>query len=345
MRTWKGSNNRGVMKKAVIIGIASVDGSYLAEFLLEKGYEIVGTVRAGGGDNMQNIEHLQGKCLLEPADLLQYESLASVIQKHQPQEVYNLAALSLPSASWQAAHLTGQVNGLGPLLLLEAIRTLSPHTHFFQASSREIFGEVSNQTANEDTPIHPVNPYGSAKAYAHFITQVYRQSYGIYAVSGILFNHESPRRPLDFITRKITAAAACIKNQAHSIPADSSGISILNPEKKLELWDLDSPRDRGFAGDYVEAMWLMLQHPQPQDFIIASGQVHSVKDICRTAFEYVGLNWADHVVVKAPANQPRSTDSAIGDATRIKQQLGWSPKVSFEELIKMMVQSDLQLFT
>jgi GDPmannose 4,6-dehydratase len=332
------------MAKALIIGLASQDGSYLAEFLLAKGYSVIGTTRASG-DPLDSVAHLKGKVIWETADLSDYQSLSQVIRQHQPDEIYNLAALSVPAASWSHAYLTGQINGLGPVLVLEAIKSSAPQAKFFQATSREIFGPVSSGRASESTPVNPVNPYAIAKTYAHFMTQCYRHSSGIFACSGILFNHESPRRPLSFVTRKVTAAAACIKNQASQIPVDPSGVPILDSQGKLHLWEVDSQRDRGYAAEYVEAMWLMLQQNQPQDYVVATGALSSVRQLCEIAFSHVGLNWQDHVVVDG-SPVPVSSDSGVaGDYSLAKNKLGWQPRTPFSQLIKLMVEADLKAFT
>lgn len=303
------------MPTALIIGAASQDGYYLARFLLSKHYQVIGTLRRGESSDVPQL-------VPEFADLLDYSSLSAVIEKYHPAEIYNLAALSLPLESWSQASLTAQVNGIGPVLIMEAIKAGSPASRFFQASSREI--------------LNPQNPYAAAKLYAHNMVHIYRNTHHLFTVSGILFNHESPRRPASFVTRKITLAAACIKEHI-------SNVDVLNSNGKLELWDLASPRDRGYAGDYVEAMWLMLQNKVPKDYQIATGVVRSVKDIVEIAFSTVGLNWQDYVVVKHPDHLALSPDSAPGDYSEIKSDLGWSPKTSFKDLIEMMVKSDLQI--
>jgi len=307
---------------ALIVGIASQDGTYLAEFLLSKGYQVVGTIRSSGDAST----FIPPQIIQEIADLSDYASLEAVIKKYQPNEIYNLAAFSVSIDSWDKAYLAGQINALGPVLILEAIRLHAPQAKFFQASSREIFGPVASGVANENTPISPTNPYAISKSYAHFMTQCYRNTHGLFAVSGILFNHESPRRPDHFITRKITKAAARIK---------------VNSQEKLTLWNLNSPRDRGFAKEYVEAMWLMLQASNPKDYVIATGELHTVADICDIAFSRVGLNYKDHLLLE-PSPVPEVTDSVKGDASLIKTDLGWSPKTNFKSLIELMVDADLK---
>jgi GDPmannose 4,6-dehydratase len=308
------------MSTALIIGVASQDGSYLSEFLLSKKYSVIGTTRKNG-DDLENITAFANQITLDSADYLDPSSIENLFKKYQPDEVYNLAAFSLPAASWEKAYLTGQITGLGPVLALEAIRKYSPKSKFFQASSREIFGTVSKGIANESTPVNPENPYAAAKAYAHHMVKIYRDSNHLFAVSGILFNHESPRRPTQFVTKKITQAAA--------------------KKETLHLWDLKSPRDRGYAKEYVEAMWLMLQNKTPKDYIIASNSLHTVADICEIAYSHVGLNYKDYVQLD-PSPVPASTDSVRGDYSAIKKDLGWSPKTSFEDLIKLIVNSDLK---
>jgi GDPmannose 4,6-dehydratase len=324
------------MPRALILGIASQDGSYLAELLLAKGYEVVGTTRNAPGDNLESIPFLKSKIIHETADLLDFESVSGLVKKYQPREFYNLAALSVPSESWHQAYLVGQVTGLGPVQGLEAVRQFSPGTRFFQATSREVFGNPDSLVADESTLIVPENPYAAAKAYAHFMTGIYRRTNGLFACSGILFNHESPRRPVNFVVRKITAAVACIKNKVKSEVLDSAG--------RLVLLDLDSQKDRGFAGDYVEAMWLMLQSEKPKDYVIASNSLHSVQEICEIAFSRAGLNWQDYVIVD-PGSKPAPSASAVkGDYSLIKKELGWQPKTDFREMIGMMVDADLSLF-
>ncbi len=308
------------MSTALIVGVASQDGSYLAEFLLAKNYTVIGTTRAAG-DDLTYLSPLASRLTLATADLADPPGLADLVRKYHPDEIYNLAAMSVPIASWDKAYLTGQITGLGPVALLEAVRHHSPQSRFFQATSREIFGPVASHIATEQTPIHPENPYAAAKAYAHFMTRIYRQYNHLFAVSGLLFNHESPRRPLSFVTRKITRAAAS--------------------KQRVHLWDLDSPRDRGFAKEYVEAMWLMLQNKQPKDYVIATGDTHTIAEICNIAYSRVGLNYKDYVVLDPPP-VPVSADSVRGDNSAIRNDLGWFPKTGFKQLIELMVDSDLE---
>ncbi|MBI2845721.1 MAG: GDP-mannose 4,6-dehydratase [Chloroflexi bacterium] len=315
-------------KKALITGITGQDGSYLAELLLEKGYEVIGLVRRSSSPNHERIRHLQGKIKLVSGDLLDSASLVQILKEHRPQEVYNLAAQSFVAASFTQPVYTGEVTGLGVTRLLDAIRAIDPEIRFYQASSSEIFGKAEEVPQKETTPLHPRSPYGVSKAYGHWITINYREAYRLYTCSGILFNHESPRRGLEFVTRKISHGAAKIK---------------LGLAKELRLGNLESRRDWGYAGDYVRAMWLMLQQPQPEDFVIATGQDHSVKDFAELAFRHLGLNWQDYVVVDPQFLRPAEVDHLVGDASKARKVLGWQPTVSFEDLVKMMVEADLIL--
>lgn len=315
-------------KKALISGVTGQDGSYLAEFLLEKGYQVIGMVRRTSTLNFERIEHIQDKLLLAQGDLLDQSSLVAIIREHRPQEVYNLAAQSFVPTSWKQPVLTGEFTALGVTRMLEAIRMVDPTIRFYQASSSEIFGKVREVPQKEKTPFHPRSPYGVAKVYGHWITVNYRESYDIFACSGILFNHESPRRGLEFVTRKVTHGAAQIK---------------LGLAGELQLGNLDAQRDWGFAGDYVRAMWLMLQQSQPDDYVVATGKTHSVRDLCREAFSYLGLEWQDHVTVDPDLIRPAEVDQLVGDASKARRVLGWQPSISFRELIRMMVDSDLAL--
>lgn len=315
-------------KRALITGITGQDGSYLAEFLLEQGYEVIGMVRRTSTINFQRIEHIQDKLILAQGDLLDQSSLVDIIREYRPQEVYNLAAQSFVPISWKQPVLTGEFTALGVTRVLEAIRMVNPTIRFYQASSSEIFGKVREVPQNEKTPFHPRSPYGVAKVYGHWITVNYRESYDMFACSGILFNHESPRRGLEFVTRKVTYGAAKIK---------------LGLANELRLGNLEARRDWGFAGDYIRAMWLMLQQEKPDDYVVATGKTHSVRELCELAFSYVGLNWEDHVVVDPEFIRPADVDLLVGDASKARRVLGWQPIVSFEELIQMMVDADLAL--
>jgi len=313
--------------RALITGITGQDGSYLAELLLEKGYEVVGMVRRSSTESFERIDHIKDRLILAQADLLDQLSIVNIIDQHRPAEVYNLAAQSFVPASWTQPMLTGEFNALGVTKILEAIRLVDKKIRFYQASSSEMFGQVRETPQNENTPFYPRSPYGVAKVYAHWITINYRESFGIHASSGILFNHESPRRGLEFVTRKITDAAARIK---------------LGLADKVKLGNLAAQRDWGYAGDYVDAMWRMVQQPEPDNYVIATGRTHSVEKLTRLAFEQVGLDFKDHVVIDPALVRPAEVDLLIGDASKARKQLGWEPKVSFEELVRMMVEADLK---
>lgn len=316
------------MKRALITGITGQDGSYLAEFLLEKGYKVYGTVRRLSTPNIENIAHLRDKVELISADLLDQGSFTTAIQEAEPDEIYNLAAQSFVKTSWDQPVLTGEFTGIGVTRVLEAIRLVNKKIKFYQASSSEMFGKVTETPQRETTRFHPRSPYGVAKVYGHYITLNYRESYDMFACSGILFNHESPRRGIEFVTRKISNAVARIK---------------LGKQDKLELGNLDAKRDWGFAGDYVEAMWMMLQQDQPDDYVVATGETHSVEEFVTLAFEAVGISdWKQYVVSDHPKHlRPAEVDYLIGDYSKAKEKLGWSPKTSFKELVAMMVNADL----
>jgi len=315
------------MPKALITGITGQDGSYLAEFLLEQGYDVIGMVRRTSTVNFERVKHIQNKITLVSGDLLDQMSLVDCLREHRPQEVYNLAAQSFVPTSWQQPVFTGEVTALGVTRILDAIRTVDPEIRFYQASSSEMFGKVREVPQKETTPFYPRSPYGVAKVYGHWITVNYRESYGLFACSGILFNHESSRRGLEFVTRKVTHGAARIK---------------LGLVDRLYLGNLDARRDWGYAGDYVRAMWLMLQQDTPDDYVVCTGQTHSVRELCEAAFGHVGLNWADYVAVDLRFVRPAEVDLLVGDASKARELLGWEPMVSFEELIAMMVDADLE---
>ena len=317
-------------KRALITGVTGQDGSYLTELLLEKGYEVLGMVRRSSTVNFERIAHLQDKITFVAGDLLDEISMIHILQEHCPQEVYNLAAQSFVPTSFGQPVLTGETTALGVTRLLDAIRLVDPEIRFYQASSSEMFGKVHEVPQTETTPFHPRSPYGVAKVYGHWITLNYRESYGLHATSGILFNHESPRRGLEFVTRKISHTVAQIK---------------LGLGDELRLGNLDAQRDWGFAGDYVEAMWLMLQREIPEDFVICTGQTHSVRDFCEVAFGHAGLNWEEHVVVDETFFRPAEVDLLVGDATKADEMLGWKPETSFESLVTMMVDADIDLLT
>jgi GDPmannose 4,6-dehydratase len=315
------------MPTALITGITGQDGSYLAEFLLEKGYDVVGLVRRTSTVNFQRIQRIQKRLTLVSGDLLDQSSLVAVLQEQRPQEVYNLAAQSFVPTSWSQPVFTGEVTALGVTRLLEAIRQVDPSIRFYQASSSEMFGKVREVPQSENTPFHPRSPYGVAKVYGHWITVNYRESYDLFACSGILFNHESPRRGLEFVTRKVAFGAVLIK---------------LGMARDLRLGNLDAQRDWGFAGDYVRAMWLMLQQDQPDDYVVGTGQTHSVRELCQVAFGHLGLDYEDYVKIDPRFIRPADVDLLVSDPTRAHTTLGWEPKVSFEDLVVMMVEADLQ---
>jgi GDPmannose 4,6-dehydratase len=316
------------MKSALITGITGQDGSYLAEWLLQQGYAVHGIVRRSSTETFDRINHLRERITLHQADLLDQLSLIEVIREVRPDEVYNLAAMSFVPASWKQPVLTGEFTGIGVTRMLEAIRLLDAQgIRFYQASSSEMFGKVREVPQTEATAFHPRSPYGAAKAYGHYITVNYRESYGMFACSGILFNHESPRRGLEFVTRKVTDGAARIK------------MGLAN---ELRLGNLDAKRDWGFAGDYVRAMWLMLQQSQPDDYVVATGEIHSVQELVEVAFGHVGLEWRKHVVQDPALRRPAEVDLLVGDASKARRVLGWKPEVDFASLIRMMVDADLE---
>lgn len=315
------------MPTALITGITGQDGSYLAEFLLEKGYHVVGTVRRSSTEPFERIAHILDRVECLSADLLDQHSLLDAIQATKPDEVYNLAAQSFVQTSWSQPVLTGEFTALGVTRVLEAIRKGAPNARFYQASSSEQFGQVVESPQRESTPFYPRSPYGVAKAYGHWITVNYRESFGLYAVSGILFNHESPRRGLEFVTRKITDAAARIS---------------LGRADKVALGNLEARRDWGFAGDYVRAMWLMLQEREPSDFVVGTGKTWSVREFCQHAFTAAGLNYTDHVTQDKKFFRPAEVELLVADPSRAKEKLGWEPRVGFRDLVKMMVEADVE---
>ncbi len=316
------------MKRALITGLTGQDGSYLAELLLAKGYHVVGMVRRTSTVNFERIAHIQDDVEIVQGDLLDETSLRHILRQHQPDEIYNLAAQSFVQTSWQQAVLTGETTALGVTRLLNAMQECDRDVRFYQASSSEMFGKVVEVPQTERTPFYPRSPYGAAKVYGHWITVNFRESYNLHASSGILFNHESPRRGLEFVTRKITYHVARIKH----------GLA-----RELRLGDLDPRRDWGFAGDYVEAMWLMLQQDRPDDYVIATGETHSVQEFCELAFSRVDLNWQDWVVQDERFMRPAEVDLLIGDASKARDVLAWQPRTSFRDLVTMMVESDMEL--
>lgn len=314
-------------KTALITGVTGQDGSYLAEFLLEMGYRVVAMVRRTSTINFDRIKHIQDKIELVQGDLLDQSSLMEIVREYKPDEVYNLAAQSFVPTSFTQPVLTGEFTALGVTRMLEAIRHVKPDARFYQASSSEMFGKVVEVPQRETTPFHPRSPYGVAKVYGHWITINYRESYNLFACSGILFNHESPRRGLEFVTHKVTYAAARIKK----------GL-----QQELHLGNLDARRDWGFAGDYVRGMWMMLQHDKPDDYVLATGETHSVRELCQVAFDRAGLDWEKHVVVDPKFYRPAEVDLLIGDPAKAGRILGWEPKVTFRGLVEMMVDADME---
>ncbi len=317
-----------VTKRALITGVTGQDGSYLAELLLDKGYEVYGLIRRSSSANFDRIGHIQEQLNLVSGDLMDEISLFSVLREVRPHEVYNLAAQSFVQTSWSQPVLTSETTALGVTRLLDAIRMVDPEIRFYQASSSEMFGKVQSVPQNEVTDFYPRSPYGVAKVYGHWITVNYRESYGLHASSGILFNHESPRRGLEFVTRKVTHGVARIKT---------------GRDQQLRLGNLEAQRDWGFAGDYVRAMWAMLQQDEPDDFVVATGETHSVRQLCEVAFAAAGLNWEDHVVLDERFLRPAEVDSLVGDATKARQVLDWKCETDFFQLVEMMVAADLAL--
>jgi GDPmannose 4,6-dehydratase len=314
------------MPKALITGITGQDGSHLADFLLEKGYEVVGMVRRTSTINFDRIRHIQDRVTIVQGDLLDQVSIIHILQDHHPEEVFNLAAQSFVPTSWQQPVLTGEFTALGVTRMLDAVRTVDKNIRFYQASSSEMFGKVQEVPQRETTPFYPRSPYGVAKVYGHWITINYRESYNLFACSGILFNHEGPRRGLEFVTHKITNSVARIK---------------LGLATELRLGNLESRRDWGWAPDYVRAMWLMLQQDHPDDYVVATGETHSVREFCQEAFGYVGLDWEKHVIVDPNFYRPAEVDMLVGDPSKARRVLGWEPSVNFRELVHLMVDADL----
>jgi GDPmannose 4,6-dehydratase len=328
-------------KRALITGITGQDGSYLAEFLLKKGYEVSGIVRKTSHEYYANIGPIQEELKLYQGDLLDPISLREIIQKVNPDEVYNLASQSHPSESFRQPIHTAEITAIGAHRVLDAILDVNPKAKFYQASSSEMFGWVKEIPQNEDTPFNPANPYAASKLYAYNMTRIYRKSFNMFATNGILFNHESPRRHLGFVTQKVTYAAACaklgIKNSDH---LNEEGEPIVK-DGKVSLGNLDAKRDWGFAGDYVEAMWLIMQYKEPEDFVVATGETHTIAELCEEAFGYLGFDWKDHVVVDKRFVRPTETGPLVGDASKAKKLLGWTPKITFKELVHLMVDSHL----
>ena len=315
-------------RTALITGITGQDGSYLAELLLEKGYEVHGMVRRSSTETFQRLEGIRDDIVLHTGDLLDQRSLVDVLRACEPEEIYNLAAMSFVAASWSQPVLTAEFTAVGVTRMLEAMRETAPEARFYQASSSEMFGMVREVPQSESTPFYPRSPYGVAKCYGHFITVNYRESYDLFAASGVLFNHEGPRRGLEFVTRKVTHGAAAIK---------------LGLQQELALGNLDAERDWGYAKDYVEAMWLMLQQDEPDDYVIATGEAHSVRDLVQIAFDHVGLDPEEHIRIDPRFLRPAEVEHLIGDASKAREKLGWEPRTSFDEMIRLMVDADLEL--
>jgi GDPmannose 4,6-dehydratase len=315
-------------KRALITGITGQDGSYLAELLLDQGYEVIGMVRRSSTVNFERIAHIQDRLTLVPGDLLDEVSMIELLREHRPAEVYNLAAQSFVQTSWGQPVLTGETTALGVTRILDAIRIVDPGIRFYQASSSEMFGKVVEVPQTESTPFYPRSPYGVAKVYGHWITVNYRESYGLHASSGMLFNHESPRRGLEFVTRKISYNVASI---------------VTGRTKELRLGNIEAQRDWGFAGDYVEAMWLMLQQDDPDDFVVCTGETHSVREFLELAFGHVNLQWEDHVVFDDAFMRPAEVDLLVGSYAKAERELGWTPRTSFPDLVRMMVDADIML--
>jgi len=316
------------MATALITGVTGQDGSYLADLLLEKGYRVVGVIRRTSVARLDRIEHIKDRIEIEEADLLDVGSIARVIERVEPDELYNLAAMSFVPSSWEQPLLTAEFTAVGVLKVLEAIRLVNPKIKFYQASSSEMFGHAREVPQSESTPFYPRSPYGVSKVFGYWITVNYRESYGMFACSGMMFNHESPRRGLEFVTRKITNAAARIK---------------VGLQDALHLGNLDAKRDWGFAGDYVRAMWMMMQRPEPKDYVVATGESHTVREFCELAFSHVGLDYDEYVKVDSKLLRPAEVYHLVGDSSKIQSELGWRPEVSFEQLVKMMVEHDLEL--
>ena len=328
-------------KTAFITGITGQDGSYLAEFLLARDYRVVGLVRRSTHYRYSNIEHLSGKIALEFGDLMDAETVEGIVREYKPDEVYNLAAQSVPADSWRQPFVTGEITGLGTVRVLDAVRKWQPKARYYQASSREIYGGVEHVVVNEATPLLANNPYGVAKLYAHLMTHVYRDSYDLFACAGVLFNHESPRRSLHFVTRKVTTAVACIHLNVTHPPLNELGEPLVH-QGKLKIGNLDAVRDWGYAAEYVEAMWLMLQQDQPHDYVIGTNTAYTVEDLCRVAFEVVGLDWRAHVETDARFLRPTEIAASRGDYARAEAELGWQPRTHFHELVRLMVKADIE---
>jgi GDPmannose 4,6-dehydratase len=332
-------------KTAVIFGVSSQDGSYMADLLLAKGYQVIGTIRRTTTYSKENLLHLYGKIVIEAADLTDQESIEGVIRKYKPGEVYIFASQSVPADSWTHPMVTGEVTALGPVRVFEAVRKIIPKAAVYQATSREIFGNISAQSANESTPVDANNPYGISKAYAHMMARCYRESYGMFITDGILFNHESPRRSLHFVTRKISVAVACIRNRVKNPPVNEAGEPLVGKDNKLHLGWLDSQRDWGYAKEYMDAVFLMVGHHTPLSFVIGTNTTHSVREFCQLAFDRASLDWEKYVVSDPKFIRPTEIRELKGDYSLAKKELGWEPKITFKELVNLMVDADLKRFS
>lgn len=333
------------LKTAFITGITGQDGSYLAELLLEKKYEVYGMLRRNSKQSYGNVAHLRHEISFLLGDLSDPACISMYLSQIKPDEIYNLGAQSHVLESWSQPIATADQTGLGALRIFEAVRNVSPKSKVYQASTSELFGETKIVPQNEDTPIHPANPYAAAKALAHFDAQIYRKSFNLFISTGILFNHESPRRSPDFVTRKVSLAVAAIKLglKGTRVPIAEGNMPVIDSNDKLQLGNLDAKRDWGYAGDYVEAMWQIMQLPKPDDFVVSTGEVHTIKELCETAFSHAGLNWQDHVVINPKWVRPIETGPLVGDSSKFRKVSGWKPKTNFKNLITMMVEADLAM--
>ena len=330
-------------KRALITGITGQDGSYLAELLLDKGYDVVGISRRSTSYHHENIGHLAGRIALEYGDLMDGPSVERVVAEYQPDEVYNLAAQSVPADSWNQPVVTAEITAVGTTRMLEAVKRYCPAARFYQASSREIYGAADDEVIDESTPLGANNPYGVAKLYAHQMTNTYRESYDLFACGGVLFNHESPRRGLHFVSRKVTMAVACLKTDTPQVPLNEAGQPLVS-DGKLQMGNLDAVRDWGYAREYVEAMWLMMQQDEPANYVIATNTAYTIRELCDVAFGHAGMNWEDHVVTDERFLRPTEIGASRGDYSKAKSELGWEPKTMFAELIRLMVDADIDSF-
>lgn len=336
-----------MQRTALITGITGQDGSYLTELLLSKGYKIYGLVRKNDVNNYGNIRHIHDKIEFLTGDLNDTNCIDKYIDNIKPDEIYNLGALSHVGTSWNTPITTTDQTGIGAIRIFEAVKNFSPKSKVYQASTSELYGKTTNKIQNENTPICPTNPYAAAKALAHFNAQIYRHAFGLYISTGVLFNHESPRRRPNYVTRKISLAVATIKLglKGSLIPITEGDVPVIDENRKLQLGNLNAKRDWGYAGDYVEAMWSLMQLDKPNDFVVATGVSHTIKELCEIAFSHAGLNWQDYVVINQKCVRPTETGDLIGNYSKINQATGWKPKTSFEDMIKMMVDADIKLLT